>query len=101
MKRKLKTSATKVKGVSHGVQRRRGRTIKKRGVMAMKPINLNKLIEKYYDTGLFLAVSRDHEMVVGTGKTIREAAEDARSKGFSDAVIMKAPSREIKSAIHA
>jgi hypothetical protein len=59
----------------------------------MQPIDLNKLVEPYFDTGLYLAVTRDNSSVIATGKTIREAMNQAAEQGYAEPVIMRAPSR--------
>lgn len=75
--------------------------VSKKSAKRKKPINLNKLVEDYYDTGLYLAVTPDHEKVVGTGKTIKEAGEEANAKGCNNPVILRAPSKAItKSRMH-
>lgn len=66
----------------------------------MKPIDLNKLLENYYDTGLYLAVTPDRTRVVGKGKTIQDALEDAAHKGYKDTIIMRAPSRDMGNRIY-
>lgn len=60
----------------------------------MKPVDLNKLVEPYFDSGLYLAVTRDKTSVVATGKTIQDAADRAAAQGCAEPVIMRAPSRE-------
>lgn len=60
----------------------------------MKEIDLNQLVEPYFDSGLYLAVTRDHSSVVATGKTIQDAVDHAAAQGCPEPVIMRAPSRE-------
>src|SRR5882762_8583677 len=59
----------------------------------MKAVDLNKLVEPYYDSGLYLAVTRDNTTVVATGKTIQDAVDQAAAQGCAEPVIMRAPSR--------
>jgi hypothetical protein len=60
----------------------------------MKAVDINALVAKYYDTGLYLAVSEDRKSVVGTGKTIQDAVEEAAHHGHSEPIVMRAPSRK-------
>jgi len=60
----------------------------------MQPIDLNNLVEPYMDTGLYLAVTRDNTSVIGTGKTMRDAMNEAAEHGYAEPVIMRAPSRK-------
>lgn len=60
----------------------------------MKPVDLNALLANYYDTDLYLAVNKDRTRVVGTGKTIQDAVEVAAHHGYSEPIIMRAPSRK-------
>jgi hypothetical protein len=60
----------------------------------MQPIDLNNLVEPYMDTGLYLAVTRDNTSVIGTGKTMRDAMKQAAEHGYTEPVIMRAPSRK-------
>ena len=48
----------------------------------MESVYINALVEKYYDTGLYLAVSTDRRSVVGTGKTIEEPGSIGASQSF-------------------
>lgn len=65
------------------------------------PVDLNKLVEPFLGTGLYLAVTKDKKSVVATGKTIREAMNSAAHEGCSEPVIMRAPSREaMQSGLH-
>jgi hypothetical protein len=59
----------------------------------MKPVDLNALVAPYFDSGLYLAVNKDKTTVVGTGKTIQDAVEQAAHHGYSEPIIMRAPSR--------
>jgi hypothetical protein len=62
-------------------------------------VDLNKLVDPYLDSGLYLAVTRDHTSVVATGKTIQEAANQAAAQGCSEPVIMRAPGRRAEPEI--
>ncbi len=55
----------------------------------MKPVDLDKLLGPYYDSGLYLAVTRDWQRVVGKGKTMDEATQDAIKNGYTDHIICK------------
>jgi hypothetical protein len=66
----------------------------------MQPVNLSSLLEPYYDSGLFLAITRDRGRVVGTGKTIQDAAEAASQGGYNDPIIMRAPRRGFEKRLH-
>jgi hypothetical protein len=59
----------------------------------MKAVDLNRLVEPYFDSGLYLAVTRDNTRVVATGTTIQDAEDQAAAQGCSEPVIMRAPSR--------
>ena len=54
----------------------------------MKPIDLTKKIKKY--TQGWLALSPDYKKVVGHGKTIQNAVDQAQSVGIKDPVLMRA-----------
>lgn len=54
----------------------------------MKPIDLTKTIKKY--TQGWLALSPDYKKVVGHGKTIQNAVNQAESVGVKDPVLMRA-----------
>jgi hypothetical protein len=67
----------------------------------MEAIDLNKLVEPYFDSGLYLAVTRDNTSVVATGKTIQDAVDHAAAQGCPEPVIMRAPSREaMENSLH-
>ncbi len=67
----------------------------------MKAVDLNALVAPYLDSGLYLAVTNDNTSVVGTGKTIREALNQAAERGYSEPVIMRAPRRKaIENVLH-
>ena len=67
----------------------------------MNPVDLNALVEKYYDTDLYLAINKDRTSVVGTGKTIQDAVEQAAHRGYTEPIIMHAPSRKsLEDALH-
>ena len=54
----------------------------------MKTIDLSKLIKKY--TSGLLALSPDYKKVVGHGKTIEKAVNQAKSEGVKEPVLMRA-----------
>lgn len=54
----------------------------------MKPIDLTKVIKKY--TNGWIALSPDYKKVVGHGKSIQVAVNQAQSKGIMDPVLMRA-----------
>lgn len=67
----------------------------------MEPVNLNKLVEPYFDSGLYLAVTKDNTSVVATGKTIQDAVDQAAAQGCAEPVIMRAPSRRaMENSLH-
>jgi hypothetical protein len=67
----------------------------------MKAVDLNKLVEPYLDSGLYLAVKSDNTSVVATGKTSKDAGDQAAARGCSEPVIMRAPSREaMENSLH-
>lgn len=67
----------------------------------MQPVDLNKLVEPFLDTGLYLAVTKDKSSVVATGKTIRDAMNSAADEGCAEPVIMRAPSRQaMQNSLH-
>lgn len=54
----------------------------------MKSIDLTKVIKKY--TNGWIALSPDYKKVVGHGKSIQVAVDQAQSKGIEDPVLMRA-----------
>ena len=54
----------------------------------MKQIDLTKIIKKY--TSGWLALSPDYKKVVGHGKSIKKAVNEAQSQGIEDPVLMRA-----------
>ena len=48
----------------------------------MQAVDLNKLVEPYFGTGLYLAVTKDNTAVVATGKTIQDAVDQAADHGW-------------------
>lgn len=54
----------------------------------MRQIDLTKTIKKY-KTG-WLALSPDYSQVVGSGKNIKAALDEAESKGVKKPVLMRA-----------
>lgn len=63
-------------------------------------VDLNKLLEGYWDTGLYLAVTPERDRVIGTGRTVDEALEAARKKGCLAPILMRAPSKKMKGSFH-
>lgn len=54
----------------------------------MKPVDLTKIINKY--TSGWVALSPDYQKVVGHGKTIKVASNQAVSKGVDNPILMRA-----------
>lgn len=54
----------------------------------MKQIDLTKVVKKY--TSGWLALSPDYKKVVGHGKTIKKAVNQAESQGIKEPVLMRA-----------
>jgi hypothetical protein len=55
----------------------------------MKLIDWTKVYEEY--KGNWVALSADNETVVGSGKTAKEALDQAHGNGFGDAAITYVP----------
>jgi uncharacterized NAD(P)/FAD-binding protein YdhS len=68
--------------------------------MPMQAVDLKELLKDYYDTDLFLAVTRDRTRVVGTGKTMQDAVEKAAQHGHRDPIVMRAPRRGFPNRFH-
>lgn len=54
----------------------------------MRQIDLSKLVKKY--TSGWLALSPDYKKVVGHGKTIEKAVNEAQLRGIKDPILMRA-----------
>lgn len=48
-----------------------------------------KLYKKY--KGLWVALAKDEETALGSGKTLKEALEQARKKGYADPIMTRMP----------
>jgi hypothetical protein len=67
----------------------------------MQAVDLNKLVEPYFGTGLYLAVTKDNTAVVATGKTIQDAVDQAADHGYAEPIIMRAPTRKgMENSLH-
>lgn len=55
-----------------------------------KIIDLTKILKPYMKASLWVALDDNHEKVVGSGKTIREAIEESRRNGNNNPFILKA-----------
>jgi hypothetical protein len=72
-----------------------------KGEGTMQPVDLNKLVEPYFGTGLYLAVTKDNTAVVATGKTIQDAVDQAAGHGYAEPIIMRAPTRKaMENSLH-
>ncbi len=49
-----------------------------------------KLYKKY--KGLWVALDKDEETALGSGKTLKEALEQAHKKGYADPIMTRMPS---------
>jgi len=56
----------------------------------MCPIDLTTIL-KNAPAGEWIALSRTENKIVGTGKTVAEAIQAAKSNGNSEPVVMKVP----------
>ena len=65
-----------------------------------RSVNLTKLLKNYVDSGLYLALAKNYKKVVGTGKTMREAVNDAKRKGYNNPIILRAPTRDALTGHH-
>lgn len=54
----------------------------------MKQIDLTKVIKKF--TSGWIALSPDYKKVVGHGKTIKKAVDEAQLQGIKDPILMRA-----------
>ena len=52
----------------------------------MKPIDLSLVVKDY--EGQWVALSDDYKAVLGNGRTAKEAAENARSKGHPEYTLL-------------
>ncbi len=64
----------------------------------MKTVNWTMLYEKY--KGLWVALDKDNETVVGAGTTPQLALDEAKAKGFEQAAITFVPQEVIAFAGH-
>jgi len=59
----------------------------------MSAIDWTNIYQDY--KGLWVALKDDEITVVGSGKTLREALESARKKGFHDPIMHRVPTEVI------
>lgn len=52
-------------------------------------IDWTKIYRKY--KGLWVALKDDQKTVIASGKTVREAVEKSKSKGFNEPILFKVP----------
>ena len=52
-------------------------------------IDWTKIYEKY--KGLWVALLDDERTVVGSGKTLRQAIQEAEKRGHKDPIVMRVP----------
>ena len=57
--------------------------------MGMKPINMTKIWKKY--KGLWVALKHDQQTVVGSGKTLNEAMDEAHRNGYKSPIMTRMP----------
>ena len=57
----------------------------------MSSIDWTKIYKKY--KGLWVALKEDEKTVVGSGKTAKEAVEQAREKGYENPIITHMPDK--------
>ena len=55
----------------------------------MPAIDWTEIFEKY--KGLWVALKQDEKTVVGSGKTAREAMEEAQRKGYKKPILTRMP----------
>lgn len=53
-------------------------------------IDLTKILKPYIKESLWVALDDNHEKVVGSGKTIKEAIDESRGNGNTNPFILKA-----------
>ena len=58
-------------------------------ITEVKPIDLSKILQSFSDE--WVALSEDEKKVVGSGKKLKEALEEARKHGVSSPVVTKVP----------
>ena len=56
-------------------------------------IDWTKIFEEY--KGLWVALLDDEKTVVGKGKSVKEALEDAKKKGYEKPIMMRVPTEII------
>lgn len=59
----------------------------------MKSKNWTKIYNKY--KGLWVALKQDEETVVGSGKTLKEAMEQAKEKGYERPIMTRVPEKPL------
>lgn len=59
----------------------------------MKAIDWSKIYKKY--KGLWVALLDDETTVVGSGRTLKEAKEVAKKKGYGNPIMTRMPERLI------
>ena len=52
-------------------------------------IDWSKIYKKY--KGLWVALAKDEETVLATGKTLKQALEEARQKGYQHPIMTRMP----------
>ncbi len=57
--------------------------------MSTRVIDWTGIYNKY--PGLWVALENDEETVISAGKTLREASENAKRKGFDNPIFMQVP----------
>ena len=57
----------------------------------MSAIDWTNLFEQY--KGLWVALEDDERTVVGSGKTLKEALENAKDSGFSQPIVTRVPEK--------
>lgn len=58
-------------------------------------IDLTELLKDYHGKDLHIAVTQNYSKVVGTGKTIEEAIEEAEKAGYNDPILIRLPSNNL------
>jgi hypothetical protein len=55
----------------------------------MRAINWTNIYKKY--RGLWVALKQDEKTVISSGKTLKEALESARGKGYENPIMTRMP----------
>ena len=55
----------------------------------MGAIDWTKIYKKY--KGLWVALKKDNKTVIASGKTLKEAIEKAKKKGYKEPILFKVP----------